>query len=214
MLFLLFVFCYGVGTIPWGRIVSKYFHDLDIREHGSGNIGATNVWRVLGWKLGLVVLLLDFLKGFAIFWLVPLLAGNEPSNLIWTLAGLLAIMGHLWPIWSLFKGGKGAITSAGVMVVLLPLELIVALATFLIIVFLFEYISLGSIIAALAMLISHFIITSEWFASSNVLLTSDELPMTLFTAFVCLAVIYAHRKNIGRLWHGEEPKFKFKKSPN
>ena len=97
MIYVLLLFlCYLIGSVPFGWLVGRIFYGIDIRDYGSGNIGATNVWRELDWKLGLLVFLLDFLKGFAIFWLVPWIIAGEISQLLWYGAGLAAVFGHIY----------------------------------------------------------------------------------------------------------------------
>jgi len=222
LIILLLLAGYLIGSIPWGWIICKFFCHFDIRHNGSGNFGGTNVIRVLGAKYGKpgmavggLVILLDAFKGFLIFWLVPLFtswsAVVEPTQLIWIGTGLSAILGHIYSFWFWGKGGKGVATSLGVLLVLMTVETLVALAIFIVIVSIYRYISLGSIIAAITVSLSHFLLASEWLSSINLLFTDNEFPLTLFVLLVSILVIYAHRQNIVRIINGTEKKIIFSK---
>lgn len=195
---------YVIGSIPTAIIAGKWLKKIDIREHGSGNAGATNVFRTLGWKAGTTVLLIDMFKGFVpVFWLAGYIHQN-PDTLIYyqLLAGICAILGHIWTIFAGFKGGKGVGTAAGVFLGLAPFALGLALLVFVIVVWISRYISLGSILAATTLLIVLFI-------QKYILI--DNIPdILLYMAIVIVTLIWiAHRGNIKRLIKGEEPKFKF-----
>jgi len=186
---------YLVGSIPFGLILSKLFAKRDIRSAGSGNIGATNVTRVLGKKLGVLTLMFDILKG-AIF---VILAEVVTHSEIWaSLAGLAAFLGHLYPIYLKFRGGKGVATSVGIFLFLAPYALLVDIVIFLLVVYQTRYVSLGSIIAA-------------------ALLPVILLVFSYSYVYVILAVIMGgfiilrHRDNIQRLKQGRETKFGEKK---
>jgi glycerol-3-phosphate acyltransferase PlsY len=186
---------YLVGSIPFGLILSKLFAKRDIRSAGSGNIGATNVMRVLGKKLGVLTLMFDILKG-AIF---VILAEVVTHSEIWaSLAGLAAFLGHLYPIYLKFRGGKGVATSVGIFLFLAPYALLVDIVIFLLVVYQTRYVSLGSIIAA-------------------ALLPVILLVFSYSYVYVILAVIMGgfiilrHRDNIQRLKQGRETKFGEKK---
>jgi glycerol-3-phosphate acyltransferase PlsY len=186
---------YLVGSIPFGLILSKLFAKRDIRSAGSGNIGATNVMRVLGKKLGVLTLMFDILKG-AIF---VILAEVVTYSEIWaSLAGLAAFLGHLYPIYLNFRGGKGVATSVGIFLFLAPYALLVDIVIFLLVVYQTRYVSLGSIIAA-------------------ALLPVILLVFSYSYVYVILAVIMGgfiilrHRDNIQRLKQGRETKFGEKK---
>ncbi|MCX5886878.1 MAG: glycerol-3-phosphate 1-O-acyltransferase PlsY [Proteobacteria bacterium] len=182
---------YLVGSIPFGLILSKVFASTDIRKAGSGNIGATNVSRVLGKKLGALTLIFDILKG-ALFVIV---AEEIIHSEMWAcLAGLAAFLGHLFPIYLRFQGGKGVATFIGVFLTLSPLALLADLGIFLLVLYQTRYVSLGSIIAA-------------------ALLPVILLVFSYSYVYVILAVIMGgfiilrHRDNIQRLKQSRETKF-------
>jgi glycerol-3-phosphate acyltransferase PlsY len=206
--FILFsITAYLLGSIPSAVWVGKAWYDIDVREHGSKNAGATNTFRVLGKKPGIVVLSIDIIKGaLATFLPVILLHStlrieNDHVIQIQILAAIFAVVGHVFPIFAQFKGGKGVATSLGVIIGLQPLAAAICVLLFLIIFILFQFVSLGAIVAALSFpLIIRFVIQedSNWLFYFSILLS-------------CL-VIFAHRKNIGRLMKGEETKMNlFKK---
>ena len=202
---LVFIASYLFGSFPTAIIAGKWLKKIDIREHGSGNAGATNVFRVLGWKAGVTVLLIDMLKGFIpVFWIASALASPE-SPLVYyqILAAISAIVGHVWTVFAGFRGGKGVGTSAGVFLGLAPVPLLVALLFFVAIVALTRYVSLGSISAALIFLVV-LVLQKFYFGM--------EIPeILLYLAFVVVVLIwYAHRANIGRLLKGNESKLSFK----
>ncbi len=197
---------YLLGSIPTAVWVGRSWYGLDVREHGSKNAGATNTFRVLGKKPGIVVLSIDIVKG-ALATLLPLiiLGANEtdPDHLIQIriLAAILAVTGHVFPVFAQFRGGKGVATSLGVIIGLQPVAAAICVGIFLIVFISSKYVSLGAITAAMAFpLVIHFVLgeNSVWLLSFSVLLSS--------------LVIIAHKKNIGRLMKGEENKMNlFKK---
>jgi glycerol-3-phosphate acyltransferase PlsY len=190
----LLVGAYLIGATPTSYWVGRALHGIDLREHGSGNLGATNAYRVLGWKSALPVVLLDIVKGFApVFWF-PAIAdvGFE-----WAFAfGLAAILGHMFSVWVRFKGGKGMATSAGVFLALAPWAVLVGLVLWLALTFGTGYVSVASIAASFAL---PFLIA----------LTPHEGGTTLVWLSAALAafVIWKHRANVGRLMRGEENRF-------
>ena len=201
---IILVISYIIGSIPTAIIAGKWLKKIDIRKHGSGNAGATNVFRTLGWKAGITVLLIDMFKGFIpVYWIAGLFHQN-PDTLIYLqlLAGICAILGHIWTIFAGFKGGKGVGTSAGVFLGLAPLALGIALLVFVIIVWLTRYVSLGSILAALTLLI---------------ILLLQKFVLNMFVPdillYVCTVIVIliwvAHKENIKRLLKGDENKLKF-----
>jgi acyl phosphate:glycerol-3-phosphate acyltransferase len=199
---LLLLACYLLGSIPSGYIIGKGWKGVDIREHGSKNMGATNALRVLGTKIGLITLLMDVLKGFAAVHLVKAIVPNSP-DLYFILAGLAAIIGHIFTIFLRFKGGKGVATSAGVFIGLIPMSVGIALLVFLITVAISKYVSLGSILAALSLLIVQFYYT--WKAEFQ------QLEYLIFVAVICVFIIFKHKENIKRLIAGNENKLQLKK---
>lgn len=206
---LVFAIGYVFGSFPTAIIAGKLLKKIDIRDHGSGNAGATNVLRILGWKTALVVLLIDMFKGFVpVFWLTGLIHA-DPNTLIYyqILAAISAIAGHIWTVFAGFRGGKGVGTSAGVFLGLAPIPLLLALAFFIIVVSISRYVSLGSILAALVFLL---VISYQKF------FMIQPVPNILY--YLCIVVVsliwFAHRENIGRLLQGKESKVSFSSSKN
>lgn len=205
--YLLIPTSYLIGSIPFGYVVGKVFGRIDIREHGSRNIGATNVGRVMGAKWGLFVLLLDLVKG-----LLPvgglarvMLAPDDPNLVHWQVAaGVATILGHMFPCWLGFRGGKGVATSLGVVVCLAPWATAVAFATFAVTFGVTRIVSLASILASLAFALI------ELGSRSATLFSANQWSLTAFSILVPLLIVVRHRSNIGRLWRGEEPRFRAK----
>ena len=206
---LICLLAYLIGSIPFGWLAGKLLHKKDIRDGGSGNIGATNALRQYGVKTGVLVLLLDLLKGFAVAWLllnvVPGLLGNFVPALpternVFLLPALAVILGHMFPVWLNFKGGKGVATAAGVYLALAPVPLLAALLVFLLVTALSRYVSLGSILAAA------FLFAAELLWNIFVL-REPEFPW--LTLIVALLVIYKHSPNILRLLEGRENRLSF-----
>jgi glycerol-3-phosphate acyltransferase PlsY len=205
--FIYLLAAYVIGSVPTAIIAGKLLRKIDIREHGSGNAGATNVFRVLGWKPGLVVLLIDMLKGFiVVFYLSAfVLTDTFDPALIQVTGGLAAILGHIFSLFAQFKGGKGVGTAAGVFLGLEPLPVLICLLIFIGIVWCTRYVSLGSIFAAI-------------FLPVLILLKSALLDKPLSQANLVIAVILmltiiiTHRSNITRLLHGQENKLTFSQS--
>lgn len=190
---------YVMGALPNGVWLGKYFKNIDIREHGSKNSGATNAYRVLGPKYGIMVLILDALKGF----LSPFLASRfGVSGNILLVIGVLAIVGHSLSFFLNFKGGKGVATSLGVFLFLIPNVTLALLIIFILVVYFTRYISLGSIIAAAALPI----LTAFSPIRNNV----GRMPLIIMTLLIGAFVIWRHRTNITRLMNGTENKFKLK----
>ena len=190
---------YVMGALPNGVWIGKYFKNIDIREHGSKNSGATNAYRVLGPKYGIMVLILDALKGF----LPPFLASRfGVSGNILLVIGVLAIVGHSLSFFLNFKGGKGVATSLGVFLFLIPNVTLALLIIFILVVYFTRYISLGSIIAAAALPI----LTAFSPIRNNV----GRMPLIIMTLLIGAFVIWRHRTNITRLMNGTENKFKLK----
>lgn len=192
---LLLAAAYLLGAIPTSFLVGK-LRGIDLRQHGSGNLGATNTFRVLGWKAALPVFIFDIFKGWLPAFLFPVIDGT-PSPL-WALAyGAAAIVGHVFSIYVGFKGGKGVATSAGVLIALAPLAMLAGLVVWTALVFGTGYVSLGSIVAAI-------IVPFAVFLSRG---TGAVLWLSIGLA---VFVIFAHRANIRRLLRGEESRFRRK----
>jgi len=193
---------YILGSFPTSFIMGKLVKGIDIRDFGSGNVGATNALRILGTKYGVSALVIDMLKGFIAIFIGKLLI-NEPANLILILIGLAAILGHIFTIFLKFKGGKGVATSAGVFLALTPIAFSIAFLVFILIVAISKYVSLGSIIASIVLLVAEIIINLQ-----NSFADIEVLIMTVVIAFF---VIIRHKANIIRLKNGNENKISFKK---
>jgi glycerol-3-phosphate acyltransferase PlsY len=181
---LIIISCYLLGSIPFGYIVGKLFKKIDIRELGSGNIGATNVFRILGPSLAFVVLIGDIGKGILSIYLVHFL--NIDNSLISTIAGLAVICGHDWSLFLGFKGGKGIATTFGVVFVLNPTISILALIIWGVVLITTRYVSLSSIFAV----ISIFILT---------ILFKQPYEYIIFSAIILILGIFRHKENIERL---------------
>ena len=197
------IIAYICGSIPFGYILVRLYLKTDVRQTGSGNIGATNVARTGAKGLALLTLLLDAVKGFVAVLLAALYVSHiaQPSDvdprLLPAFAGLFAILGHLYPVWLGFKGGKGVATALGVFLGLAPTPVGIVLGLFAIVVFFTHYISLGSILAAVA------------FPFVVYLVNRGQLPRTAYALIgACsLLIIWRHRSNIHRLIAGTESRF-------
>jgi glycerol-3-phosphate acyltransferase PlsY len=191
---------YLIGSIPTAVWVGKSFREIDIREHGSKNAGATNTFRVLGKRFGWLVLMVDVSKGVLAACLPHffshMLEGYKDEFLILQLCGSFsAVFGHVFPIFANFRGGKGVATSLGIVIGINPYAALVCLTIFLIVFLSSRYVSLGAICSALSFpFVSYFMIQE------------DARIMIVFTVVLGVMVILAHRKNIDRLWKGEESK--------
>ncbi|HSN60494.1 MAG TPA: glycerol-3-phosphate 1-O-acyltransferase PlsY [Ferruginibacter sp.] len=188
---------YLIGSIPTALIISRRFFGIDIREYGSGNMGATNTFRVLGSRYGTIVMVIDILKGIiasSLYELLPFYGGNElqRTNFIIGL-GMAAVIGHIFPIFANFKGGKGVATLFGMVLALQPVVALSCVGVFLFVLYLTRYVSLSSILAALMLPICVLWIWNE----------NEEL-YRVFTLLVALLVIFTHQKNIGRILRGVE----------
>lgn len=205
-LLILIVISYLMGSFPTAIIAGKLLKNIDIRDHGSGNAGATNVFRVLGWRAAIVVLLIDMIKGFVpVFFLAPaLVTSGEQVIYFQLLAAIAAILGHIFTVFAGFKGGKGVGASAGAFLALAPLPLLLALLTFIIIVAWTHYVSLGSLLASLVFVV---ILVLQKFVFHM-----DIPNVLLIISGVIVALIwFAHRSNIKRLLQGNENRLEFKK---
>jgi len=190
---------YLCGSLPWGLWLGRLLRGVDVRTLGSGNLGATNVYRSLGPGVGIATLVLDIAKGAAPVWLVPgsPLGASFPGGVEWcrVAVGIAAIAGHMWTVFARFRGGKGVATTTGVLLALSPPAFTVFVAVFLAAVGLTRYISLGSMLGAIA------------FAVTLVALRGLASPAALFGTLVAALVILRHRDNIRRLLRGQEHRF-------
>jgi glycerol-3-phosphate acyltransferase PlsY len=197
--FLVFVLAYLLGSIPTAVWIGRQFHNIDVRQHGSGNAGATNVIRVLGWKTGIPVLTIDIAKGWLAASLPVLfrLAGPESSLLIslQILAGITAISGHILPVFAGFRGGKGVATVFGVLLAIQPVLTLCSVGVFLIVLLLTGIVSISSMSAGLAFPIFLLLVFG-----------TPSLVFKIFSILVAIALLVTHRKNIGRVLRGEESK--------
>jgi glycerol-3-phosphate acyltransferase PlsY len=188
---------YLLGSLPFGLWFAKLFGGTDIRSQGSGNIGASNVTRVVGPLPGILTLILDAAKGALAVWL----AGRftQQSDAWMMAAGLCALIGHCFPIWLKFKGGKGVATALGVFLVICPMAALCDLALFTLVVIVSRYSSLGSLAAAAAMpLLMHFLYAPPY---------APPLVITFGTLAASLLIIAKHQGNIRRLIEGTEPRY-------
>jgi glycerol-3-phosphate acyltransferase PlsY len=192
---------YLFGSIPFGLLLSRIFGGGDVRTSGSGNIGATNVARVAGPLAGILTLLLDAGKGAAAVWLAARFS-NESAT--WMMIAVLAVLlGHCFPIWLRFRGGKGVATAAGAFLVLCPPALLGSLILFLLVAFFWRYISLASISAAASMPLLIYLLWAPHHA--------PPLIVTFGALAATGIIVYKHDANIQRLVQGEEPRFSFGK---
>ena len=201
--FLFIVISYLIGSIPVAVWIGKKFRGIDIREHGSQNAGATNTFRVFGKKLGWIVLTLDVTKGFLASILPLFIADNYSENqllLFQLVTSLACIIGHVFPIFAQFRGGKGVASSLGIIIGINPVSAAISLGIFIIIFLLFKYVSLGAIITAISYpFVSYFLVNE------------DTRVMIVFSVLLGLLIIISHRKNIKRLINGEESRMNLSK---
>lgn len=196
-LFLPAIVSYLVGSIPFSFLTAKYIGGIDIRNYGSGNTGATNVFRTLGKKAGAIAFLGDFFKGF----IVAIIAKNLFSIDIAVICSILAIFGHCYPVFLGFKGGKGVATAGGTVFALYPLLGTILLTTVIVIVAMTRIVSLASISAAILFPILSFVFETH-------------IYFLYFSIAIGLFVVYRHKSNIGRLIAGKESKISFKPKNN
>ena len=199
---LLLAAAYLLGSIPFGLILAKLFAGSDIRKSGSGNIGATNVARVVGPAAGILTLLLDVAKGAAAVWLAGRFSEQNSTALM--LAGVFALLGHCFPVWLGFNGGKGVAAALGVFLMLSPMAALSALLVFILVSLAWRYVSLGSVSAAAAMPLLMYFLWAPGHA--------PPLVVDFGTLFASALIISKHDANLQRLVDGTEPKFSFGKS--
>ena len=191
----LILVAYVVGATPTSQWVARSLYGVDLRKQGSGNLGATNAYRTLGWKAAVPVVVVDTLKGWAPAAIFPHIGSDAAPG--WAIGyGAAAIAGHVFSFWVGFRGGKGVATSAGVFLALAPWATLVALGVWLAVVFSTGWVSLGSIIAAIALPLAVFVTPYSG---------GPQVPA--FTVALATFVIWAHRENVRRLLRGEERRF-------
>jgi acyl phosphate:glycerol-3-phosphate acyltransferase len=203
------IICYLVGAIPSSLWTGKLFFGIDIRQHGSGNAGATNTFRILGWKAGTAVLLFDFGKGLLCTTVIYKLAydiGSGPVSfypgwdveaMLLILCGVAAVVGHMFPVYASFSGGKGAATACGMLYGIEPISISISLAVFLIVMFSTHYVSLGSIASSIIYPFSQLTIRYgfDWHIDGSII---------IFSSVLAIAIVVKHKGNIRRLMNGTE----------
>ena len=214
--FLIILIGYIIGSISPSIIVTNYLTGKDIRNFGSGNAGATNVFRVLGWKIGVPVFIFDVFKNyFSILLLPEIILGflNETQNFelinLKILIGISVIVGHIWTVFGNFRGGKGVATMLGFMLALAPIDFLFTILVFFIFVGVTKYISLGSIISSISFPI--ILYCRENIFHQHV---KDYNSIIIITIIIPLLIIFTHRNNIKRIMNGNENKFSFAKKTN
>lgn len=193
---------YLLGSIPFGLLLTRAFGRGDVRKVGSGNIGATNVARAAGLLAGVFTLMLDVAKGAGAVLLAEKLSNDSASWM--TVSAFAALLGHCFPIWLKFRGGKGVATATGIFLVLSPLACLAAVILFVLVVAFWRYVSLGSVSAAAAMPLLIYFLWAPRHA--------PPLTVTVGALAAALLIIYKHRGNLQRLLEGVEPKFSFSKN--
>lgn len=188
----LLIISYLIGSIPFSLLIGKFAFDKDLRQFGSGNLGSTNAFRILGKKAGIIILILDILKGA-----IPVMLGHlfAPEYFHVFIFGLVAAIGHVFSIFIKFKGGKAVATSGGAVLGFNPLLFVILLAAFLITLKISKYVSLSSIVAAITFVVASLFI--------------QDTVMIVFSILVLLLVVFKHLSNIQRIKDGTEPKIKF-----
>ncbi|MCX7878519.1 MAG: glycerol-3-phosphate 1-O-acyltransferase PlsY [Ignavibacteria bacterium] len=211
-LLIVIILSYLVGSFPTALIIGKYFRGIDIRKHGSKNLGSTNAFRVLGWKAGIAVQAIDVMKGvLATLFISKLFYGALPFEnrtpfeditVVQIIAGISAVIGHVWSVFAGFRGGKGINTTGGMLISLAPVDAGISIGVFVLVLIFSGYVSLGSIAAAFAF-------PSVMFIRENIFNVDIDGYHTLiyFSIAVCIFLIYNHRANIKRLLYGEENRF-------
>ena len=200
---LLLLLAYLIGAIPFSVIAGKVLKGIDVREYGSGNAGATNTFRVLGKKAGIPVLLLDVFKGFLavdLVWFTSYVPSTEIYINLQLAFGIAAVLGHVFPIYAGFRGGKGVATLLGFMIGVFPEAALISIIVFVITLLFSKYVSLSSIFAGL------FFPFGVYYLSEHVVST-----MMIFAIFVPVLLIATHQRNIERLVRGDENKVKLRK---
>jgi glycerol-3-phosphate acyltransferase PlsY len=196
---LLIVLAYLIGSIPTSIWVSRKFFNIDIRDYGSGNAGATNTFRVLGPRWGSFVMMVDVLKGVvatSLYILLPYYLTDEWDRTNFMIGlGLAAVLGHIFPVWANFKGGKGVATLLGMAVAIQPVVAVCCIGVFLIVLYLTRFVSLSSILAGVSFMVFILFIFNE-----------KETLYRIFAVLVALMVVLTHQKNIGRILKGTESK--------
>lgn len=197
---LLICIAYLIGSIPTALLISKKFFGIDIRDYGSGNMGAANTFRVLGSRYGVMVMVIDIVKGMVavgLYTLLPFYIRNEFERTNFMIGlGFAAVIGHVFPIFANFKGGKGVATLFGMMLAMQPVVAISCVGVFLFVLYLTRYVSLSAILGAMMLPVCVLWIWNE-----------SEILYRVFTLLIAFLVIVTHQKNIGRIVRGVESRF-------
>lgn len=198
------VLSYLTGSIPTSIIVSKLFFGFDIREKGSGNAGGTNAFRIMGWKIGLLVMLIDLGKGVLATYLISQIhidGLDWPVVIIRIIAGISAVAGHIWTVFAGFKGGKGVGTAAGMLLVLYPISFLICLSIFFIVLLTTRYVSVSSMTATVSLpvvlLVLHLFFKRPF-----------STPLFILALVMAVLIVFTHRSNIQRLLNGSENRIK------
>ncbi len=199
VMYVYLVLAYLFGSIPFGYLIGRIFFQTDIRKGGSGNIGATNAMRRFGSFTGVIVLILDLLKGFFVVILGQYLF--HYSNVFVVLCGACVVLGHVFPIFLGFKGGKGVATAGGVFLALSPIPLLITILCFIVITWITRFVSVGSVLSAVCF---HILALSQ-----QVINNTNNIPLVLFTTLIVLLLIFKHQDNLARLLNGTENKIQF-----
>jgi glycerol-3-phosphate acyltransferase PlsY len=192
------IIAYLIGSIPFGYMIVRLAAGADVRQTGSGGTGATNVTRRAGKVAGVITLILDALKGVLAIVVARVLGDGAEMNWIMAAAAIAVLLGHIFPVWLGFRGGKGVATGVGVFLALAPIAVLCAAAIFIAVVWLTKFVSLGSILAAAT--IPLFV----WLQSVFVEPVADLRPILTAAVAGALLIVFAHRGNIARLWNGTE----------
>jgi acyl-phosphate glycerol 3-phosphate acyltransferase len=195
---LLTIAAYLLGSIPSAVWIGKRFYGTDVREHGSGNAGATNTFRVLGRKAGLIVFAIDFVKGFVAVSLAYASSFTDGTPQMWNMKFVLTaavVLGHIFPVFAGFRGGKGVATLAGAVMAVYPPAVLLCMVTFFIVLAISHYVSLSSMVAGVMLPIYEVFVFGQTY-----------IPLTIFCCAVALLLVFTHWKNISRLLKGQENK--------
>lgn len=210
MIIKIILFCllaYLIGSFSSAVWIGKWFFGVDVREHGSKNAGATNTFRVLGYKAGIPVFVLDVLKSFLsvnfIIFIPEIIANSEIFYGVKILFGICAVIGHIFPLYTGFKGGKGVASMLGLVIALQPTAAGITFAVFIFVFLITRIVSLSSISAAIAFPIIIYLLEKN-----------DSLTLTIFSLIATVIIIFTHKSNIKRLIAGEENKISFRKNKN
>ena len=203
-LILIIILSYLAGSIPTSIIVSRLFFGFDIRERGSGNAGGTNAFRIMGWKIGLAVMILDLGKGVLATFIISQIRVDSlslPMVYIQIIAGSAAVIGHIWTIFAGFKGGKGVGTAAGILLVLYPISFIISLLIFFLFLLTTRYVSVSSMSAAIALPV-------VLLSLNSILNRPPSSPLLILAIGMAVLIVFTHRSNIKRLVAGNENRIK------